>query len=384
MESACSGGVTAMEKILLCNLDLLRKNDYASNNDFISRLDLFLDNKNNDVIFFSRNVAEVEKAKEFYENKGKRYYFFSRNQVNQLVDQNRNDTSEFVVVGSKNIDFQLAVNNQLLLLSPKWIQCEEKAERYGILINTTRQLFQIADALNNYNSWYTYCQIDDHTTVFSLMDARYKYYSKSDDERIMVQKFERLLKSGRERDYYHILLYHFVASMTNTNFFDDIELFGMIPSSDCSLNEDMFRFMQQVRYIKKKRLPHNNMRDENLLIRRYPKDKAHEARREDRLYYGPEIEFSTLCINSEFEDKIYKLKDSQRLKVCIFDDYMTHGNSFNAVRNLFNHLQADKVVCVSLGYFGNPFEKWDYDIKGDVFNVGYEYELIQKNRIIPI
>ena len=68
------------------------------------------------------------------------------------------------------------------------------------------------------------------------MDARYKYYSKSDDERIMVQKFERLLKSGRERDYYHILLYHFVASMTNTNFFDDIELFGMIPSSDCSLN----------------------------------------------------------------------------------------------------------------------------------------------------
>lgn len=63
--------------------------------------------------------------------------------------------------------------------------------------------------------------------------------------------------------------------MTNTTLFDDIELFGMIPSSNCSLNEDIFSFMTQVRYIKGKRLPKNKMEDANLIQRITPKIQAH-------------------------------------------------------------------------------------------------------------
>ena len=55
---------------------------------------------------------------------------------------------------------------------------------------------------------------------------------------------------------------------------------------------------------------------------------------------------------------------------------MTHGNSFNAVRNLLQQLGANKIIFVSLGSFGKPFQKKDYTITGDVFNTGYTYTLI--------
>lgn len=65
------------------------------------------------------------------------------------------------------------------------------------------------------------------------MDARYGYYAKTPEEKEMMQHFQELLKEGKSRNYYKILLYHFLAGMTNSTEFDDIELFGMVPSSNC-------------------------------------------------------------------------------------------------------------------------------------------------------
>lgn len=112
------------------------------------------------------------------------------------------------------------------------------------------------------------------------MDARYGAYAKDYKEKDMIKNFQCLLKSGTSRNYYQILLYHFLAGMTNTDFFDDIELFGMIPSSDCSLNPDIYEFMTQVRLLKKKKLPKNYMysptctpEKTNLIIRHTSKRK---------------------------------------------------------------------------------------------------------------
>ena len=94
---------------------------------------------------------------------------------------------------------------------------------------------------------------------------------------------------------------------------------------------------------------------------------------------GAREEFRTICINPDFKNKINTLKKSKKFNVCIFDDYMTHGNSFNAVRNLLQYLGANKIIFVSLGNFGRPFQKIDYAIKGDVFNTGYSYTPINFN-----
>lgn len=86
-------------------------------------------------------------------------------------------------------------------------------------------------------------------------------------------------------------------------------------------------------------------------------------------------EFKTLCINPDFKNKINTLKKSAKFNVCIFDDYVTHGNSFNAVRNLLKNLGANQIIFVSLGNFGKPFQKRDYIINGDVYDIGYTYQL---------
>ena len=91
-------------------------------------------------------------------------------------------------------------------------------------------------------------------------------------------------------------------------------------------------------------------------------------------------EFSTLCINPEFKKKIETLKKQGRFNVCIFDDYMTHGNTFNAVRNLLKYLGVNKIIFVSLGNFSRPFQKKDYIINGDVYKLGYTYQLVQSTQ----
>lgn len=364
-----------MKKILLCNLDLLRRKidglDEDKNhiieryrNRFIEMLDGFLYEQENHVFFFSRDQLSLRNAKEAFGEKHPFFRYITRDQVKQILQED--DSSKYIFVSNKNVDFQMAVRFKVLLIVPLWIPYEKRAEYYGISVDLPDQLFQFIQVLNNQNTWYSSCQVDDHTTVLSLMDARYKRYALSTDERDMMLNFEHLLKQGESRSYYKILLYHFLAGMTNTDFFDDIELFGMIPSSDCSLNPDMFDFMQQVRYIKGKQLPHRSMNCANLLIRVFPKDKAHETDSWARAQVGPENEFTTLCLNYEFADKIKKLKREGRFNVCVFDDYMTYGNSFNAVRNLLNYLGANKIVFVSLGSFGRPFERWDYDINPKV------------------
>ncbi len=108
---------------------------------------------------------------------------------------------------------------------------------------------------------------------------------------------------------------------------------SMIPSSDCSLNPDLFSFMHQVRVIKNRHIPRNIPHGENILLRMVPKQKAHESYRADeRTNMGAIDEFRTLCVNPDFKNKIDTLRRENRLNLCIFDDYMTHGNTFNAVK----------------------------------------------------
>ena len=133
--------------------------------------------------------------------------------------------------------------------------------------------------------------------------------------------------------------------------------------------------MTQVRYIKKKSLPKKGtMKSENMFLRHTPKAKAHEKYQGyQRINMGSVDEFSTICINPEFKDKINHLRKINKFNVCVFDDYMTHGNSFNAVRNLLESIGVNKIIFVSLGSFAKPFQKRDYAFIGDIYEPGYTY-----------
>lgn len=379
-----------MEKILFCNLDLLRKTFNGREDQFLQKTrnqflyyanDLCSDKKNH-IYFISRDQQFLDSAEKYFiKEKGfSNFKFQLRHKARDFVMQQRHHNNLFVFIGGKDVDFHMAVNTQSLFIVPTWIPVETKANFYGVPVDTPKQLFKFIRTLNNQENWYAEVEIEPNVIALSLMDGRYKYRAKTENERDIVEHFEQLLKLGTSRNYYNILLYHFLAGMTNSKLFDDIELFGMIPSSDCSLNIDILNFMRQTRIIKGKHIPHNLQNGDNILLRVSPKQKAHLSYSPDqRATMGAREEFRTICINPDFKNKINTLKKSQKFNVCIFDDYMTHGNSFNAVRNLLQYLGANKIIFVSLGNFGKPFQKKDYIITGNVYNTGYSYTLINSS-----
>lgn len=378
-----------MQKLLFCNLDLLKISfDNFDNSglkqvrdDFLNYADALCSDDENQIYFISKDQAQLNAAEKFFNNKGyKNFKFRTRAKAKEFALKHKNKNNFFVFISGKEIDFFLAVQLKSLFIVPTWIPVDQKSEYYGVHVDTPNQLDKFIRTLNNQKSWYAKLEIEPNITALSLMDGRYKYKAKTENEREMIMHFEALLKEGKSRNYYDILLYHFLAGMTNTTFFDDIELFGIIPSSDCTLNKDIFNFMTQVRLIKNKRLP-RNIKDANLIQRVKPKTQAHMLPNQSaRANMGANYEFNTLRINPEFKQKIERLKKEGRFKVCIFDDYMTHGNTFNAVRNLLKHLGADKIIFVSLGNFSRPFQKKDYKITGNVYDSGYSYKLLQSTQ----
>lgn len=376
-----------MEKILFCNLDLLKRtfdgNDnpilHRTRNQFLNYAQELCSDEENHIYFISRDQKLLDSAEDHFVKKQgySNFKFRLRERARDFVMQHRHHNNLFVFIGGKEVDFHMAVHTRSLFIVPTWIPVEEKAEFYGVHVDTPEQLFKFIRTLNNHENWYAQVKIEPNVTALSLMDGRYKYKAKTENERDMVEHFEQLLKLGQSRNYYDILLYHFLAGMTNSKLFDDIELFGMIPSSDCSLNSDIFSFMRQTRIIKGKHIPRNLTYGENLLLRKLPKQKAHLSYSTDqRAAMGATEEFRTLCINPDFKNKINTLRKSGKFNVCIFDDYMTHGNSFNAVRNLLKQLGANQIIFVSLGSFGKPFQKRDYTITGDIYDIDYSYNQV--------
>ncbi|MCI9127860.1 MAG: hypothetical protein HFG28_11885 [Eubacterium sp.] len=391
-----------MNKLIFCNLDLLKtkltNKDYPNfdftsfdfnklrkyRDKFLKYFKKIVDCTDNRVIFYSRNESYINKATNHFNDLGyTNFEYRLRENVESFINKYKKKNNHFVIIGGKNKDFELAVNSHSLYIVPDWLPLEYKTERYGIRVDTVKQLYKFILTLNNQNTWYSKLQVDDLTVCFSLMDARYGAYAKDYKEKDMIKNFQQLLKIGTNRNYYQILLYHFLAGMINTDFFDDIELYGMVPSSDYTLNLDIFEFMTQVRLLKKKRLPKNYMyasdckpEKTNLLIWHTQKKKAHINRSvEDRVSLGAEDEFSTIHIHPDYRERIDLLKSGGRFNVCIFDDYMTYGNTFNAVRNLLEALGANKIVFVSMGLFRHPFQKKDYTIIGSVYDKDYAYIL---------
>lgn len=377
-----------MKKIIFANLDILASSfgtiDVTQIRDeFLAKAENLCSTGENHIVFESMHMDKLNYVKSiFTPDKYPYFKFMKRSDVKNIVVNNRDKNNLFVFLSGKEQDFHIAVQSKSLFIVPTWIPVDDKSMFYGIHVDTPKQFFKFIKTLNNQNHWFATLNIEPNVTALSLMDARYGYFAKNEEEREMLIHFQGLLKQGTYRNYYDILLYHFIAGMTNTTMFDDIELFGMVPSSDCTLNQDMHMFMKQVRYIKGKRLPKNNMDYDNLLIRHTAKKKAHEVYSGNaRVNLKATDEFKTMILNPDFQKKIDKLRKENRFNVMVFDDYMTHGNTFNAVRNLLKAEGANKIIFVSLGSFNKPFQKNDYSITGSVYEPGYTANLIGSSEL---
>lgn len=328
----------------------------------------------NPVVLYSR---DEERLKGFDFSDKKHIFLATRSKVKDLVAEKKNEY--FVVVGKKDKDFELAVNNKLLFIVPSWLgHIEEKANTYGIHVHTYKQMKLFIETINNQNTWYSQFKLDENTYYFSLSDAKSRANSRSNEERKIIEIFEKILKKGIV-SYYEIYKYHFLSCISNNNeLFSDINHWCIFPSSSGKLeNNEMFKFKEQVRYIMKGQpLRQNSYKQyKNLLYRHTPTSKSHFDSYENRIRIGAARHFETVCLNPAYKGKL------RGSNVCVFDDYLTHGNSFECARNLLKNEGVNKIIFVTLGTFGNHYQVQDYEFTGDIYSKKYNFNLKRRDII---
>lgn len=364
-------------KILVMSLDFLDTVSNEECNDFFENI-LSL---NFGIIFYSHDRTRFSNYLKYQGLYPKHIRFFTRTQTRSFI-KDEDEKNRFLVIGSKDQDFILANNFKLVLLVPSWYEkIEQKALKYGLLINNVEQLTTFVNTIYNQNYWYSSNKLDDNTYIFSLSDARSKYYSKSTEEKEIMEIFHDILKNGK-LNFYEIFYYHFLSSISNNqNLFNDINIWGIFPSSSGKLNKEMYDFKEQVRYFMNGKVPPQTntiywQNTNNILIRHTPTTKSHYDNDYERIEYGATKHLNTIHLHP-----YYDLKKLRGKNVCIFDDYLTHGNSFECARNLLKAAGVNKIIFVTLGTFNKDYQYQNYNLSGDIFSPNYNYKLIDRSII---
>ncbi|XP_015764906.1 PREDICTED: uncharacterized protein LOC107343829 [Acropora digitifera] len=225
----------------------------------------------------------------------------------------------------------------------------------------------ILNIVVNQTIWYYLCSFDDPvpTKVVSLCYAN-TYSRVNDDEKEMAEAFQAILKDGgKDPIIKRALLCHLMAAIAHDNDFREVQDWAVAPSSSPKPNEVLEGLKEHVRWLMNGRKP-------AAIFKRYREttksrsDKRVERQRDDCI----QKHFRSICLSEEYKDKL------KGRVVCIFDDYLTNGHTFEALRNLLVSCKVKKIILVSIGKFerGNEFSyiQRHHSIKGDLYSGAYE------------
>lgn len=333
----------------------------------IRKLLLELKDNGDYVVLISHNYTKINQIKS---DLGEDFAFVittTRKAVREIVDST--NSSHVVLVGSSDVDLHLTSSKKILLLNPLWsaIQ-EEKAVKYGFGVSTPAKLNQIIRILNNQNVWFYELAVGEKTKVYSLTNANTRGVQSSEIE--LIEGFNRLLKHGQNK-YFEVLLLHFLASIINNTEFQEVDIWGIMPSSSTSLNANMVEIKEKARILMAKRLK------EPVFIRHTSTTKSHYMEHAERLHC--DRHFDSIIINPYYKKRI------RGKTVCILDDYLTNGTSFEALRNMLLHEGVKKILFVSLGRFrrkaGIEYLQQDYELGENPYVPNFQYKLIGTQKL---
>ncbi|MGD6794694.1 phosphoribosyltransferase [Metabacillus indicus] len=326
--------------------------------DGITELLINLHDDGDKIIIMSHDKTKVFDLQEEFDFVKLRY----RKEVRELM---KNDnTGDFILVGSNEDDLRIAASTKTALLVPEWSDIQEIDIKYGVRIPSPKALLKVLKIIKNQKEWFYELDIDTNSKVYSLTSANSKG-SVTKSEKEIVDGFRDTLKNGRKK-YFKVLQLHFLASLIHNPIFKEVEIWSTMPSSSKDINEDIWALKERARLLMGKRLT------DPLFIRHTAIQKSHYIQnQEDRIHC--DRHFTSININPEYRKKI------KGKIVCILDDYLTNGTSFETLRNLLMSAGARKVIFVSLGRFrrnvGIEYFKQDYKLSGDVFSPNYTFEI---------
>lgn len=341
--------------------------------DGIEEMILTLQRENTQFIFISHDVTALQTAQRiFKENDDFEIVCAFRWKFKEWI----NDTivKNTILVGSSDEDLVLAANKKLLIINPGWsVKQDDKPARYGITLADPMKLIKAVRLIDNQNSWYYKLQVDESTSVMALTSANTMNRSVTTQEKEILEGFSDLLKEG-DRKYFNSLYFHLISGIMKDTELRNVDIWGVFPTSSGSINEEIEELKERCRYLTGKR------NKEPIFKRHTTVNKSHETSHHTRLSVGCIKHLNSINLNPFYSKKI------KGKTICIIDDFLTNGTSFETARNLLVKAGAEKVIFLALGRFKRGthgiYQKEDYTIDGNVFEPGYKFEINSKENCI--
>lgn len=114
----------------------------------------------------------------------------------------------------------------------------------------------------------------------------------------------------------------------------------------------------------------NGRKTESIFIRHTATEKSRFDSKADRQRDDYCLKhFQSIHVNDKYKGKL------KGRVVCVFDDYLTHGNTYEALRNLLIKCEVKKIIFVSIGKFKckdeSHYIQKSFSIEGDVYSKKY-------------
>lgn len=312
--------------------------------------------EDNDVIVISVNSRKLKPIGKDFETLNIQYRHRQSPTLIKIVEETLGAAhSDVFVLGSKTADVAMAANAKALLLTAAWAESNNPTETiyttgYGEPISTPEKLISFFDHfLDKMEPWYYHLKVSATTDIYSLTNAN--TYTVSEEVKKMNDEFSAYLKNGAHkykdlfRTYFAVSTYYIFKALQNVNYW------GVYPSSGTALNQDLEYFKEHARKLYKCRAK------EPILIRQTQAEKRHSMSKGQRLQNGCKEQLETIIINPHYRRKL------NGATVCIIDDFTTYGTSCETTRHLLEAAGVAKLIFITMGKFGKEYHKFEYDLQ---------------------
>jgi len=268
------------------------------------------------------------------------------------------EISDLFVLGCKRADVAIAANSKVLLLRADYAKEANSDEsiytkEYGISIKNAVNLGVFFDKFMSIKvPWYYKAEISKQTTIYALTNAN-TFYRDADISQLSAV-FKDLLKNGNNTYQEEFTIYFLVSTYAIVKEFEDVDIWGIYPSSGIENNPHLEYFKEKARQA------YNCRKAYPLFIRHTPTVKRHNLGSIDRIKNGSDEELGTIRINPEWGNVKGKT-------VCVIDDFTNIGSSCETSRTLLEAAGAKKIIFITMGKFGKDYINYQYSLSGDPF-----------------
>ena len=265
--------------------------------------------------------------------------------------------NDIIVLAANDGDARMCWNNNLLMLSARWIQRNHGNKgifEYGISLDDPGELNDFVERFIgvSHDYYYSLDIPNTQTWMYSLTKAN-TMGNVSQSQVALRTKMREQLKDNRHAQL-ELAQYFIVAMYAKLDILKDIDYWTVYPSSQAGeYNEILLSLKEDLRLLYKKRA------HPEILVRHTTCPKRHK--RNLSVQQRCDSQFETLHLDSRYRDKL------KGKVICILDDFTTTGSSCEVARHLLTTQGAEKVIFITMGKFSHRYTQFDYTIEGDVF-----------------